>query len=64
MVVFEHGRGRVPTRAPAGSPPAPPPVPHELVEALARAVALRRVYWLGRKRVVHDPHTRAEYRTR
>ena len=46
----------------AGSPPAPPQVPHELVEALACAVALRRVYWLARTGVMHDPHTRAEYR--
>ena len=46
----------------AGDPPAPPQVPHELVEALACAVALRRVYRLVRTRVRHDPHTRAEYR--
>ena len=46
----------------AGSPPVPPSVPHELVQALARAVALRRVCWLVCKRVVHDPHTHAEYR--
>ena len=37
-------------------------MPHELVEALARAVAFRRVDWLVRTRVRHDPHTRAEYR--
>ena len=41
----------------------PPQVPHELVEALARAVAFRRVDWPVRKRVVHDPRTRAEYRS-
>ena len=39
VVVSEHGRGRVPARA-------PPQVPLELVQALARAVTLRRVYWL------------------
>ena len=55
MVVSEHGRGRV--------PPVPPQVPHELVEALARAVAFRRVDWPVRTRVMHDPRTRAEYRS-
>ena len=46
----------------AGDPPAPPQVPHEPVQALARAVALRRVDLPAGKRVVHDPHTHTEYR--